>query len=181
MSKIKLPYSQAASLAERIKAALAPGCSRIEVAGSIRRKKATIGDIEIVCIPRMMTDLFGVEMLDPYGLDYILAELVEAGRLGEPLKNGPAYKQFPVPAVDGLNLDLFITKPDQWGIILAIRTGSADFSRRLVTQRNKGGLLPSDCVVSGGAIRRGAEIIPTPEETDVFELVGGWVEPEARV
>lgn len=169
MTKLALPYSQALSLAERIKAALAPGCERIEIAGSIRRKKQTIGDIEIVCVPRYATNLFGERQPDPTGLTMILNDLVGTERLGEPIKNGEHYKQFPVPAVEGLNLDLFITRPDTWGIIFAIRTGSADFSRRLVTQRSKGGLLPSDCTVSGGAIWRLGEFVPTPEEADVFD------------
>ena len=40
MSKVRIPIKQAKSLAERIKAALTPACERIEIAGSIRRKKA---------------------------------------------------------------------------------------------------------------------------------------------
>ena len=43
---------QAQQIAERIKSELAPHCDRIEIAGSIRRKKPEVKDIEIVCIPK---------------------------------------------------------------------------------------------------------------------------------
>jgi DNA polymerase/3'-5' exonuclease PolX len=42
---------------------LSPVCERIEVAGSVRREKAFVGDIEILCAPRVrhetQMDLFG--------------------------------------------------------------------------------------------------------------------------
>lgn len=48
--------SEARPIAERIKSELAPYCSRIEIAGSIRRKRQIVNDIEIVCI---ISDLAG--------------------------------------------------------------------------------------------------------------------------
>ncbi len=45
-------YEQALEIAERTKALLAPHCERIEIAGSIRRKKPHVKDIEIVAIPK---------------------------------------------------------------------------------------------------------------------------------
>lgn len=181
MSKIKLPLIQAQTLAGKILATLSPGCQRVEIAGSIRREKAEIGDIEIVAIPRPALDLFG----QPIGsaLDTVLADLLHAGRLVRGDKNGENYKNFFVPSVEGLKLDLFITSPECWGVIFTIRTGSADFSRRLVTQSGKSGLLPNDLRVSGGRIWRGLDALETPEEADVFELIGGpgyWVEPKDR-
>jgi DNA polymerase/3'-5' exonuclease PolX len=48
-------------IADRVRDLLAPHCDRIEIAGSIRRQKADVGDIEIVAIPKTVTDgdLFG--------------------------------------------------------------------------------------------------------------------------
>lgn len=47
-----MKHSTALVIAEKIKAQLAPHCDRIEIAGSIRRKKPEVKDIEIVVIPK---------------------------------------------------------------------------------------------------------------------------------
>jgi DNA polymerase (family 10) len=180
--KIKLPYSQAKNLADRIVEELRPGCVRIAVAGSVRRERETVGDIEIVAIPRFQVDLFKEDLEnEPTELDLILERLVTQGRLSKPVKNGTKYKQFGIPAVDGLMLDLFLPRLDNWGIIYAIRTGSADFSKKLVTQQCKGGLLPDGYLVNGGMLWHQGRAIPTPTEQGVFDLLdSGWIPPKER-
>lgn len=180
MSKIKLPLKQAQSLTDKIIAAIAPGCLRCEPAGSVRRLRPEVGDIEIVCIPRYAVDLFG----DPIDsiLDMVLFNLIETGRLLRGDKNGAKLKTF-FTGIAGVPLDLFITTPECWGVNFTIRTGPAEFSQRLVTQRSKGGLLPSDLNISGARVWRGAEVLETPTEKAVFDLVGGpgwWIEPKDR-
>ena len=46
-----MQYKQAKEIADNIVLMLSPFCDRIEIAGSIRRKKELIGDVEIVAIP----------------------------------------------------------------------------------------------------------------------------------
>lgn len=181
MTKIKLPLKQAQSLTCKIIEALAPGCERIECAGSVRRLRAEVGDLEIVCIAKQTVDLFG----DPVGslLDMVLTNLVEEGRLIRGDKNGRKFKNFLIPTVTDLKLDLWITTPECWGVRFTISTGSAEFNKRLVTQRSKGGLLPSDLNVSGARVWRGAEVLATPTEQALFDLIGGpgwWIEPKDR-
>jgi len=179
MPKTKLPLKQAQTLSDKILAALSPGCELAEVAGSIRRLRPEVGDIEIVCIPRQTIDLFG----DPVGslLDMVLANLTNEGRLTRGDKNGVKYKNFFIPTVPDLKLDLFITTPECWGVNFTIRTGSADFSRRLVTQKSKGGLLPDDLSISGARVWRGAAALETPTEQNLFDLIGlDWIDPRER-
>lgn len=171
MSSGKIPLDEAEKIARKYVDLLAPYCRRIEIAGSIRRRKVEVGDIEIVAEPLPITDLFGSAngYCDP--------------SLPLPaIKNGQRYKQYVLP--EGLTLDLFIVLPPaQWGVILALRTGSAEFSRKLVTGKRYGGFLPSDCVVKDGAVRhiKTGEIVPTPEEADFLSLCGlGWIIPEER-
>lgn len=177
-TKTRLPLSRAEQLANAIVAELAPGCERIEVAGSIRRRKPDVGDIEVVAIPKMGTDLLG----DPVGsaLDSILDAQVAAGRF-ERVKGGDRYRQFIVKK-QGIKLDLFLTDADCWGAIFTIRTGSAEFSHKLVTPKSIGGLLPSHLRVQGGRLRDSdGKAISTPEETDLFNAIGlPWIEPEKR-
>jgi len=179
-TKIKMPLTRAAPLAEKIKTVLAPACVRIEIAGSIRRMQQPIGDIEIVCIPKIAPDLWG----DPYGdskleilLDYLLAQ----GRLTPGGKAGAKYKKFSIPQADGIHLDLFITTAPKWGYQFAIRTGSAAFSKQIVTPRRHGGFLPGNIRVSDSQFWEGGQVLDTSEERAVLELCGGWVEPRDRV
>lgn len=179
--KQRIPLKRADNLMGKIIAALSPGCLRIEAAGSVRRCVPTVGDLEIVCVPKPTLDLFG----DPAGslLDLILADLVIAKRLIRGDKNGDKYKTFFVPSVEGLKLDLFITTPECWGVNFTIRTGSAEFSHKLVTQKWMGGHLPSNLLVAGARVWETdkSKVYDTPEEGDLFDLIGlAWIEPVDR-
>jgi DNA polymerase/3'-5' exonuclease PolX len=173
--KQKLPLKDAEKIASLLLTSLRPCCQRIEIAGSIRRRKSEIGDIEIVAIPVPSLDMFSNPSYEPHLLD-----LVNWKEYGEIIKSGHKYKQ--IALTEGINLDLFIvTPPAQWGVQFLIRTGSADFSHRFVTTKHHGGLLPGYLKVKDGAIWSHNHIIETPEEIDVFNLAGvPYVEPEMR-
>jgi len=71
-----------------------------------------------------------------------------------------------------LAVDLFsVLPPAQWGVIMMIRTGPAEFARRVVTRRDAGGWLPSHLAVRDGAIWDGDQIVETPEEADVWRVL----------
>jgi len=174
-------------IAEEIKGLLAIGCQRIEIAGSLRRRSRTVKDIEIVAqptsipIPNMFDEVVGYKS----SLDPLLSDLISRDILVPAGKNGKRYKRFRIRGEIGPKLDLFIVQPPaQWGAILAIRTGPAQFSRRLVTPRSRGGLLPSHLCVKDGAVRQKAAprtIIETPTEAALFELLEiDWIPPDAR-
>lgn len=168
---------EAKELAEKWLRLLEWSCDRIEIAGSVRRGKLEVHDIEICAVPKMLTsvDLFGNTGKDFSALD----EAVE--RLDcQVLKGGHKYKQLTLP--EGINLDLFIiTPPAEWGVLFLIRTGPEDFSHRIVTPKRHGGAMPSDCVVKDGAVWRGGEKLHMPEEMDFFDFLGmQWIEPEER-
>lgn len=172
--KAKLPLKDAEALALLMIERLKPYCERIEIAGSIRRRKPEIGDIELLAEPQPVIDMFGNPTSD-HELNF--SDWSEFGRI---VKNGPKYKQ--IELHEGINLDLFIvTPPAEWGVLFLIRTGSAEFSHRFVTSKQQGGLLPSYLKVKDGAVWSNNHIIPTPEESDVFHLAGvPFIEPERR-
>jgi DNA polymerase/3'-5' exonuclease PolX len=178
-AKTKITYQVARDLAERIAKELSPVCQRIEIAGSVRREKKLIGDIEIVCIARQQLDLFG----DPNGslLAPHLEFLATDGHIIKGDKWGEKYKKLHVPAMPELGIDLFITTPDEWGYTYTIRTGCAEFSHLLVTPRQQGGYLPGHLRVGGCRIWEGSKVLPTPEESEFFAALGlRWVEPDMR-
>ena len=171
----RIPRDEALALANQVMDTLRPVCERIEIAGSLRRMNPDVGDIEIVCIPELIKDLLG----EGFRASSSLARLISY----EPwymhgVKGGEHYQQY---CLDLCNLDLFITTPEQWGMIYMIRTGSADFTRRMVTPRSKGGLMPSNLNVSEGRLWQGERALETPEEDDIFRIYNmAFIEPWKR-
>ena len=185
----RIPLAEADELAAEVVTMLRAFCMRIEVAGSIRRRKEDVGDIEIVAVPAVddvPVGLFADRLLAVDHLHARCCDFLAAGTFAHrPDKNGrPAFgAKFKRLLYRGFPLDLFSTTDEQWGVIYAIRTGPAEFSHRLVTPTSQGGLLPNWMKVHEGRIARRdtTEPYPTPEEEDVFRLVGlGFIPPEKR-
>jgi DNA polymerase/3'-5' exonuclease PolX len=172
-----------------------------QIAGSVRREKADCGDLELVVIPipGAPRPEFGQKRPFTSHLERVLAGLEWSKRLGMRIKDGPKYKQIVIPTenygiktLNGFYLDLFIVRPETWGVLFTLRTGCAEFSMKCVTPRNYGGYLPNDCKVEDGRVWRYAQgdfcapgakgfALNTPEECDFLELLRlGWVEPRER-
>lgn len=178
----RMPLREAEAFAAELAAEMTSACERVEIAGSVRRRKADVGDIEIVAIPRRARDLFGGagESL----LDARLRRMAADGIVTR-LKGGAYFQQFAVAAA-GCKLDLFTPCRETWGVVYTQRTGSAAFAHRLVTPRDRWtsdgpGMLAIGLRVHRARLWRGDEHVPTPEETDVFRVAGvPWVRPEDR-
>lgn len=168
-------HGRAFAMAEKLRAALMPACARIEIAGSLRRQQPQVKDIEIVAIPKVRRDLFGDPMEgEQTELDLRIAELIAKGALEARLdrngrqRMGQRYKALRAVR-SGLPLDLFaVLPPAQWGAIYAIRTGPADFSKRLVSECQRHGLRCE----GGRLLTTDSKTIPTPTEADFFRECG---------
>jgi DNA polymerase/3'-5' exonuclease PolX len=134
-SSSKLPLLQAQRLAARLVEILSPHCEIIDIAGSIRREAPQVGDIEIVCQPKMIESGF-------LGLDYEISPaffqaLAPFKRLmGKPENKQARYFKYEIPIQKGsiatVNLDLFIPQPHDYYRQLAIRTGSSNYSANVI-------------------------------------------------
>ncbi len=86
----KHDYAVAIKVANELVAILEPFCERVQIAGSLRRKKQLVGDIELLFIPRIETrqaDMFTVEPMDV--ADEKLNAMLVAGDLAKrPNVNG---------------------------------------------------------------------------------------------
>lgn len=175
---VKRPYAQVMRVAEILTDSLRPACHRIEIAGSLRRHKDMVGDIEIVAIPVLHTDLVG-EPMDTSEVDEMLARW--PARLH---KNGNRYKQFSIEWQPRwwFKVDLFLQPdPQTWGWNYMIRTGSMEFSKRMVASRVYGGLKPEWATIEGARVWRDGKALDTSEESMVFDLWGmAFVEPRDR-
>jgi DNA polymerase/3'-5' exonuclease PolX len=184
--------NHAQPIAQAFVHAMKPVCDRIEIAGSIRRGKTEVGDIEIVCIPTPQMDLFGKKGgrdVVPELFTLQLRQMQSHGWITSIEKDGPRWKRLqwrPPGCAATIPLDLFITTPACWGVIFAIRTGPSTFSKQLVTPRSKNGFLPDDCKVDDGRVWRFRaadqwDPLDTPEEIDFLQLtIGRWIEPPDR-
>lgn len=185
------PIGIAERAAHDLRDLLAPACERIEVAGSIRRRRPEVKDLELVAVPRIETEEAGlwgepteVDRLnervaslvtDDTGLEYRRVEIHRAdGSTDWQYRNGPSYKAL---SWQGLPVDLFVVqKPADWGVLFTIRTGPADWSQRLVTDCQRWFMR-----VEGGRLLHHGEHVPCPEERDFLAAIGQpWVEPSER-
>lgn len=165
----------AQEVADKYLQILKPHCLRIEIAGSIRRERKEVKDIELVCIPKAVNVNDGMfdkkEIRDPKFVQLINSFKREKGN-GE----GKAVKI--ILPEEEINIDLFITTPEQWGVIFMIRTGNEWFSKRMVTEIKEFGFYCED----GYLKRKSGDIVPCFEEKDFFTITGAqYVEPYARV
>jgi hypothetical protein len=140
-------------LAVAVHAALRPACHKTVVAGSLRRECLSVGDVDIVAWPIRDHDLLEEESKEYSALDAALSALVGAGTLAfdrlEP-RDGPRYKRFVAPTVGNLPVEIWIGDKDNFGYLLALRTGPAELNRRLVLPVRQGGLCPGDVAMIGG-------------------------------
>ncbi len=182
-SKPTFTRAAALAVAQHLVTVLAPACERVEIAGSLRRGRATVHDVEIVAQPRPARDLFGaVDERAPCELDQVLARLEREGRIARRetaagQRWGPKWKAA-IAVRTGVPIDLFCVRPPaQWGAILAIRTGPASLSERLVTQCKRRGLRCED----GRLVTVTGQTLETPDERAFFALCGvPFVPPEER-
>lgn len=83
---------------------------------------------------------------------------------------------------DYVQVDLFLQPdPATWGVNMLLRTGSAEFSRKMVTKRSQHGFMPDCYQVRDARVWAGAKLLDTPEEADIFALWGmDYVLPPQR-
>ncbi len=172
MGEERMSWEAGAALAGELIEKLLPACKRLAVGGSLRRGSRDVGDVELIAISDGEA-LY--EVIDGWLADGVVQKRLKGN--GSPIAWARRYRAM---IYDGVPVDLFITCPPQWGLIYLIRTGpgKADgdwkggANQFLVTSRRQRGLLPSDLKIADGWIWRGEKRVDTPEEVDVFRLLG---------
>lgn len=146
-TKVRRPLAQALADAEAFRALFPPQCySRWEIAGSVRRRAAACGDVEHVILPAFGEvdvggGLFATKEVKNL-LFFHLDALVSGVLVAKHLYGASGYRwgeKFRGCDFRGHNQEISCADAGNWGSTLAIKTGPADFSRRLVT-----GLLRND-------------------------------------
>ena len=178
----KIELQEALSVAQQIEDHVRPVMDRVEIAGSIRRRKPIVGDIEIVGIPADRSRL--IQLLSEVG-QHIKPSV--PGVIPWSPKENSRYLRLRLS--QGINLDFFCATQDNWGGLFLMRTGSASGSDG--NQFN--GFVPRIFkrwkTMSGGGRMTDAmptmptgEQLPVSEEQDFFDLLEmNFVPPEERV
>jgi DNA polymerase/3'-5' exonuclease PolX len=177
----------ARAVADELAGALAPRCERIEIAGSLRRGKPDVGDIEILYVPREGQIRVPGELFPKKGwlVDELLEQWLAKGVLTKrPNKNGVTSwgedNKFAIHGASGVPVDLFSSTAEGWFVKLVVRTGSYQTNIRLAASAKQRGF---HLDVSKGRIARAGtyEVVFPQSEREVFELCGvAYREPAER-
>lgn len=160
----RLPLGVAWPLAERVQAAVGeiPTVCAVEAGGSIRRRKETVGDVDLL-----------VATHDPKVVEKALPML---GLVKEVLWSGPARITFLTS--DDFQVDLRLIDPATWGAALLHWSGSKAHSIKLRQRALDRGLKLNEY----GLFREGeTRPVAARTEADMYEALGlAWIPPELR-
>jgi len=139
-----------------------PGVERIEPAGSLRRRRPTIGDLDLLAATSRAADL--VAALD--GLPEV-ERVLAAG-----------VDKSSIVVADGPRVDLMICEPRAWGTHLVHFTGSKEHNVALRGRALDRGLSLSE---KGFKVVETGELLLDPTEEAVYARLDlAWVPPELR-
>jgi DNA polymerase (family 10) len=138
------------------------GVDRVEIAGSLRRGRETVKDIDILVTSR-----------DPAR---VMTTFTSLPSIADVLGHGPTRAT--ILHQEGLHVDLRVVEPEAFGAALQYFTGSKDHNVRVREIAVRKGLRLSEYGVFDEAT--GARIASATEE-DVYAAVGlPWISPELR-
>lgn len=134
-----MEFKYALNIAHSLLGKLTPDITKMHIAGSVRREKPEVKDIEIVCLPKMEI-VFSQDPGDMFADSYKVPEKLVVSKgfintamsLGIPLKGNPLGRYMQIALPDGINLDLFMPEAHDYYRQLAIRTGPAEYSYAVI-------------------------------------------------
>ena len=163
----RMPLHVAWELAEGLKEAMLSSktCDRLEIAGSLRRRKETIGDIDLLATGKDAERIFDAFCALPQVKDVIARGETKSSVL---LSNG-------------IQADLRVVEDDVFGAALHYFTGSKEHNVHLRGLAQKKGLTLNEYGMFEGTAEKKGKRIAARTEEDVFAAVGlPYIPPELR-
>jgi DNA polymerase (family 10) len=154
-----MELERAQSIADEVIKRLAPYCQRIAVAGSVRRQKPMVNDIDLVLIPNDLWSLHG-----------------ELMKLGQLKMSGQKIMRV---MIGNTQVDIYVADEDTWATLLLIRTGSKESNIRLCSRAKDMGW---HLAASGdGLFNEKGERIAGDSEISIYNALGlPYQRPEER-
>jgi DNA polymerase (family 10) len=142
-----------------------PEVERLEVAGSYRRRRETVGDIHLLAIATVPGPVMEAFLHYPQ-----VAKVLAAGDTKSSVNLG-----------SGLQVDLRVVPPECYGAALVYFTGSKEHNVKLRRRAVEQGLRISEYGVFRVHEDMREEFVAGQEEADVYASVGlPWIPPEMR-
>lgn len=179
--KTRFPRAAALAVAKELCEALKPVTVRLIVAGSLRRRKAEVGDVEILFVPIVASYKTGLFLEDRQAVslaDECLAGMVRAGILARRKNvNGSemwgAQNKLALHVASGIPVDLFAATEENWFNYLVCRTGPGESNIRLASAAQAMGWKWNPYGVGfSRASGLGCDTRAMGSEREVFEFVG---------
>ncbi len=148
-------------------------CDDIQVAGSLRRKRSVMTALTIVCLPKIHAVNDGgwtlqrsrefVDKLKEYNVV-----------VGDP--DGGKYVK--IAHTSGIPINVYITTKDNFGLMLALRTGPLSWSKDIPNI-----LRPRYRIMNGHVYENGSNnLITIRHEHELFQIMGKpFIHPECRI
>lgn len=168
-----MQLKQAQEIAERVKDELAPHCVKIEIAGSVRRQKADVKDIEIVCIPKRYMAPVGM-----FGTDKRVPDFVRIVDGFEKVKGDAETGKYCKRILpEGIALNIHITSPENFGYMLWRKTGGLQCTKDLYKKGKERGYR----FEKSGVFIGSKQVPVTDEERFYVMLSEDYINPEFRI
>ncbi|SOB80037.1 DNA polymerase/3'-5' exonuclease PolX [Streptomyces sp. 1331.2] len=154
----------ATELAEQLVAALSavPGCTRCAYAGSLRRMRETVGDIDVLATAEDSAPLMAALTELPY-----VTEVIASGTTKTSVRTS-----------QGVQVDLRVVPEEDWGAALVYFTGSKAHNIKLRTMAVRAGLKLSEYGLF--EVDGGAKVVSESED-EVYAALGlPWIPPPLR-
>jgi len=174
--KKKYPRADALAVAAELCRVLKPLTERLIVAGSLRRRKPMVGDVEILYIPKQeyqALDLFSTASVSL--VDDLLNRLLKEGIIQQ-RKNvhgsvmwGDKNK-LALHAASGIPVDFFSANVSNWFNYLVCRTGGAGNNMQIASAAQKLGMKWNPYGI--GFTDRWGKVQQVTRERDAFDFVG---------
>ncbi len=160
----RMSLGEALGLGREILGALKglPEVKRISEAGSLRRRKETIRDIDI-----LITSTHPKKVMDRFVVMPIVAQVQAHGETKSSIRTA-----------QGVQVDLRVVEPESFGAALVYFTGSKEHNIRIRSLANRLGLTVNEY----GVFReKTGRRVAGREEEEVYRALGlGWIPPELR-
>lgn len=176
--------------AEKLVAWIGPHVERVEIAGSIRRRRGVCNDVDIVCIPRLLQtrDLFGEPTGSKNLLYLFLTDYVaNSGGKARFQSGGELPGKMVILQLPKCQLDLWFATPETFATRLMCRTGSREHNIWLASRAKRLGLKwnPYEGIFSGGVWRadvyEGGSLQRFGSEKELYATLGlPFIEPISR-
>ena len=165
-----LERAEVEPLASKIVSSIDSYCIRVEVAGSIRRRKDTVNDIDLVVEPKSQS---WIKLIKEIRRQFKAVTEKQGDKLAT------LYVPFASKLGQGhVQVDLYRASKSTWGILLLIRTGSAEYNIYLAKLAIRKGY---HLAYSKGLLNEKGKVIASKTERDVFQALElDYIPPQDR-